>query len=77
MLITHLSMEQGGRNSINICSGQNTRYGGADFWLLILDDSLNTYFINARSDLPETIKLVQKEISLKVKSVRLDKSGQK
>jgi hypothetical protein len=64
-----------------ILSVQNTSNGGPTFWLLIQDDFtgyLWSYFIKAKSDLPETmldwLKLVQKEINLNVKSMRLDNS---
>jgi hypothetical protein len=61
-------MELGGRMNIDISSVQNTSYGGDNFWLLIQDNFtgyLCSYFIKAKSDLPDTmidwLKLVQKE----------------
>jgi hypothetical protein len=69
----------GGSIHIDISSVQNTSYGGAKFRLLIQDgftSYLWSYFIKAKSDLSDTIiywlKLVQKEIKLNVKSIRLE-----
>jgi hypothetical protein len=74
------SMELGGRINIDISSVQN---GGANFWLLIQDNFtgyLRSYLIKAKCDLPDTmiywLKLVQKEIKLNIKSIRLDNSGE-
>jgi hypothetical protein len=53
------------------------------FWLLIQENFTSylwSYFIKAKSDLPDTmldwLKLVQKEINLNGKSIRLDNSGE-
>jgi hypothetical protein len=81
-LTAHPSTELGGSINIDISSVQNTIYEGANVWLLIQDNFTGyfwTYFIKAKSDLPETmldwIKLDQNEINLNAKSIRLDNSG--
>jgi hypothetical protein len=51
------STELGRRIYIDISSGLKSRYGGANFWLLIQDDFTNYIwrcFRKAKSDLPET-----------------------
>jgi hypothetical protein len=77
------STELGGRINIDISSVKTPSYGGANFWLLIQDDFtgyLWSYFIKAKSDLPESmfdwLQLVKKDISLDVKCIRLDNSGE-
>jgi hypothetical protein len=59
-LTAHLSRKLGRRINIDISSFQNTSYGGANLPDTMLD----------------WLKLVQKEISLNVKSIQLDNSGE-
>jgi hypothetical protein len=79
----HTSTEIGGQINIDISSVLNSSYGGANFWLLIQDDFtgyLWSYFLKHKSDRPSTmidwLYLVQKEIKLLIKTIRLDKSGE-
>jgi hypothetical protein len=78
-----LSKDFRGRINIDMSSVQNTSYCFAHFWHLIKNfftGYLWSYFIKAKSGLPETmydwLKLVQKEISLNAKTFRLDNSGE-
>jgi hypothetical protein len=80
---SHPSTELGGRINIDISSVLISSYGGANFWLLIQDDFTNylwSYFLKAKSDLPETmvswLRLVKKELSLDLKCICLDNSGE-
>jgi hypothetical protein len=82
-LTAHPSIELGGRLNMDISSVQNSSYGGDKFWPLIQDyftSYLWSYFIKAKSDLPDTmldwLKFVQKEINLNVPSICLDNSGE-
>jgi hypothetical protein len=74
--------EQGGWIKINISSVQSTSYNGANLMLLIQEDFIGylwSYVIKSKSDIPETtyawLMLIKKDISLNVKSFRLDNSG--
>jgi transposase InsO family protein len=77
-LNSHPFTELVGRINIDISSVQTP-----NFWLLIQDDFTGyklSFFIKARSDLPDSMfdgfHLVKKEISLDVKCIRLDNSGE-
>jgi hypothetical protein len=79
----HSATEKGERVAIDITSIKTISYGGAKFWLMIQDEftgKLWSYFLKAKSDLPETvikwINEIHKTTTVKIKSIRCDNAGE-